>query len=156
MELFARDVMETRFETLTETMTIAEAVERLRGPGTREGRRTFGMMVVDEEGKITGMLSMYDILLFMSPKHIHLWGEMEDIDTTGYLAEACRRAGKVLVGDIMAGDLITVAPGTHLLMLADIMIRKHVRRIPVVEAEKVVGIVYVSEVFMRLSEGISG
>lgn len=155
MEIFARDVMDTRFETLSAAMTIQEAVEMIRGSGERTGRRAFGMMVTGRKGEIAGMLSMYDILLFLSPKHIHLWGEMEDIDTSGFLTEACRRAGTVLVGDIMARDLITVSPGTHLLMIADIMIRKHVRRIPVVEEGRVRGIVYISDVFMRLSDGFS-
>ena len=31
-----------------------------------EGRRLFGMMVLNDDGDLVGMLSMYDILLFIS------------------------------------------------------------------------------------------
>jgi CBS domain-containing protein len=36
------------------------------------------------------------------------------------------------------------------MVIADIMIKKHIRRLPVVAEKTVVGIVYVSEVFHRL------
>lgn len=155
MEIYARDVMETSFQTLTVDLTISDAVTRFREAERKLGRRVFGMMVMGEGGEMAGMLSMTDILLFMAPKHIRLWGEMEDIDTEGYLAEACRRGGKVRVGDIMTKELITVSPDTHLLMVADTMLRKHVRRIPVVAEGKVAGIVYLSGVFTHISGGLA-
>ena len=36
------------------------------------------------------------------------------------------------------------------MVIADIMIKKHIRRLPVVDAQEVVGIVYVSDVFYYL------
>ena len=75
---------------------------------------------------------MYDILLFIRPKHIHIWGMMEDIDIEGLVDNACKKARSILVGDIMTTDVITVKPETHLMMILDIMIKKHVRRIPVI------------------------
>jgi len=110
------------------------------------------MMVIDEQGRLVGMLSMYDILLLLRPKHIHIWGEMIDIDMTGLIDEACRRAKSILVGDIMTTDLITITADTHLQMILDIMIKKHIRRIPVLESGEVVGIVYLSKVFYHLVE----
>jgi len=103
-----------------------------------------------------GMLSMYDILLLIRPKHIHIWGEMQDIDVTGIIDEACRRAKPILVGDIMTTDVVTITPDTHLLMIVDIMIKKHIRRLPVVDNGKVVGIVYLSAVFQRIMEQFIG
>ncbi len=39
------------------------------------------MMVTDAEDRLLGMLSMYDILLLIRPKHIQVWGMMEDVDS---------------------------------------------------------------------------
>jgi CBS domain-containing protein len=58
----------------------------------------------------------------------------------------------ILVGDIMTAEVVTISPDTHLMVIADIMIKKHIRRLPVVDDREVVGIVYVSDVFHHLLE----
>ena len=151
----AREVMETRFFTLRPGNTIARAV-RLFQEASQGGPRVYGLMVTDEAGKLVGMLSMYDIFLLIRPKHTHIWGEMSDLDLDGLLDAACRRVKGVLVGDLMTTDLITVSPETHLMLIIDLMIKKHVRRIPVVEEGRVVGIVYISRVFYHLLDRLAG
>jgi CBS domain-containing protein len=150
MEYTARDVMERNFLTLKPDMTIGQAVEVFRQASAATGQRVFGLMVTSDQGKLIGMLSMYDIFLLLRPKHIHIWGEMHDLDLSGIIDTACNRAGKMLVGDIMTTDLITITPDTNLLHVMDIMIKKHVRRIPVMENGWVIGIVYISKVFYHL------
>jgi CBS domain-containing protein len=153
--LTARDVMDTRFYTLRPEATVAEAVRGFEEAGRETGRAVFGMMVTDAAGNLAGLLSIYDILLLLRPKHIHIWGEMEDLEVSGILEAACGRTKTVLVGDIMTTQVITITPETHLLLIIDIMIKKHVRRLPVLEEGKVVGIVYLSRVFSRLRELLS-
>ena len=156
MSLTARQVMDTRFETLRPEMSISEAVSIFQRTSRERGRTVFGMIVTDEVGTLLGLLSIYDILLLLRPKHIHIWGEMEDLEVSGILEDACRRAKKVLVGDIMTTEVITITPDTHLLLIIDIMIKKHVRRLPVLADGKILGIVYLSGVFDRLLEKLSG
>jgi CBS domain-containing protein len=153
--LTARDVMDTRFYTLRPEATVAEAVRGFEEAGRETGRAVFGMMVTDSAGNLVGLLSIYDILLLLRPKHIHIWGEMEDLEVSGILEAACGRAKTMLVGDIMTTQVITITPDTHLLLIIDIMIKKHVRRLPVLEEGKIVGIVYLSRVFSRLRELLS-
>ena len=148
--------MDTRFETLRPEMSISEAVSIFQRTSRERGRTVFGMIVTDEVGTLLGLLSIYDILLLLRPKHIHIWGEMEDLEVSGILEDACRRAKKVLVGDIMTTEVITITPDTHLLLIIDIMIKKHVRRLPVLADGKILGIVYLSGVFDRLLEKLSG
>jgi CBS domain-containing protein len=153
--LTAREVMDTRFYTLRPEATVAEAVRAFEEAGRETGRAVFGMMVTDSAGNLAGLLSIYDILLLLRPKHIHIWGEMEDLEVSGILEAACGRAETMLVGDIMTTQVITITPETHLLLIIDIMIKKHVRRLPVLEEGKIVGIVYLSRVFSRLRELLS-
>lgn len=152
----ARAVMDTRLFLLKPHMTISEAVARFRQASQETGRQVFGMLVTDDHGRPVGMLSVYDIFLLLRPKHTHIWGEMADLDLTGLLEAACQRARPVLVGDIMTTDLITISPDTHLLLVIDIMIKKHVRRLPVLENGQVVGMVYLSRVFDYLAKKLSG
>jgi CBS domain-containing protein len=149
MDLTAREVMDTTFSTLSPRMTIAEAMRVFQKAGEARHQIVFGM-VVAEAGQLLGMLSMYDIFLLIRPKHIHIWGEIKDVDISGILAEACKWSKSVLVEDIMTTDLITITPETHLLQIIDIMIKKHVRRLPVLENGKMVGMVYMSRVFQHL------
>ena len=152
----ARDVMDTRLHTLRPQMTVAEAVAIMQQASEESGRKVFGMLVVNDEKRLVGMLSVYDIFLLLRPKHTHIWGEMADLELNGLLQAACGRAQPVLVGDIMTTDLITITPDTHLLLIIDIMIKKHVRRLPVLDGGRLVGMVYLSRVFDYLLERLEG
>jgi len=147
MPATAREVMDTSFYTLAPRQTIAQAFTVIKEASAASGQVVFGLMVIDAEGRLVGMLSMYDIFLLIRPKHIHIWGEMSDLEVSGIIDAACQRAKTILVSDVMTTDLITITPDTHVLHIIDIMIKKHVRRLPVLEAGRVIGIVYISRVF---------
>jgi CBS domain-containing protein len=148
--LTARDVMVSTFHTLSPKLSIEEAAKLFKTASELEQRRIFGLIVTDQSGRLIGMMSMYDILLFIRPKHVQVWGMMDDINIAGLMEEICSRAKSVLVEDIMTTDLITVTPDTSVMFILDIMITKHIRRIPVVEDGKVEGIVYISDLFFNL------
>ena len=148
--MIAREIMQTRFHTLSPRDTVAEAVKHFQTAIDDDRKRVFGLMVTDENDHLVGMLSMYDILLFIQPKHVQIWGEMEDIDPTQLYEERLEKVKSILVGDIMTTEVVTITPVTHLMVIADIMIKKHIRRLPVVDGREVVGIVFVSDVFHHL------
>ena len=154
MEITAKDIMATRYFTLRPEDTIIAAVCAFQQATFKIGKRVFGMMVTDGQGNLQGMLSMYDIMLFIRPKHIHIWGEMEDIDTAGLLEQAARKAENILVGDIMTTDLVTVTPSTPLMIILDVMLKKHIRRLPVLEGTRIAGVIYISHVFIALLQGM--
>ena len=147
MKRVARDIMDTGFHTISPQTPISEAVTVFKQASREEGRRIFGMMVLDDDGKLIGMLSMYDILLFMRPKHVHIWGQMDDIDITGIIDQSLDKARSIQVGDIMSQENVTIGPDTHKFLILDIMIKKHIRRLPVVEDGNILGIVYISDLF---------
>lgn len=155
MDVAAKDVMTRRFHTLSPEMDLSDAVGMFKTASREEGRKIFGMMVTDAEGRLAGMLSMYDILLFIQPKHIHLWGAMDDVDIAGLVASSCRQARSILVGDIMTPEVVSATPDTHLLVVLDIMIKKHIRRIPVLENDRIEGILYISDLFYHLVEELA-
>jgi CBS domain-containing protein len=121
-------------------MTVGEAFRVFQKAGEAHQQIVFGMVVTDTAGQ----------LLLIRPKHIHIWGEIKDVDVSGILDAALTQAGSMLVSDIMTTDLITITPEMHLLRIIDIMIKKHVRRLPVLEEGEMVGMVYLSRVFQHL------
>jgi CBS domain-containing protein len=104
----------------------------------------FGMIVIDEQDRLVGMLSMYDILLFVQSRHASVWSELEDLDQTGMFSDLVGRVKYIQVGDLMTPEVVTVEPDTHLMVIVDVMIKRHIRRLPVVSGGDVVGIVYIS------------
>ena len=148
--MFAKDFMDTHFHTLHPQQNIAEAVSAFQHASQSEEKKIFGMMVTDDDDRLVGMLSMYDVLNYVQPKHVAIFGEMEDLDPAEAYRNRLKTIRSILVDDIMTTDVVTVRPDTHLMVIADIMIKKHIRRLPVVQDQTVVGIVYVSDVFYQL------
>ncbi len=151
----ARQIMSTSFHSLQPTTPISQAITLFKEASIKENRRIFGIMVIDEKNQLVGILSMYDILLFVQPKHVHIWGEMSDIDVSGLLDNISHKINNIQVGDIMSTDVITVSADAHLFAILEIMNQKHIRRIPVIEENNVIGIVYISDVFFHLLERLS-
>ena len=148
--MIAGDFMDTRFHTLHPQQSIAEAFAAFQKASAIERKKVFGMMVTDEKERLVGMLSMYDVLNYVQPKHAAIFGEMDDVDPTQAYRNRLNTIQSIRVDDIMTTDVVTVRPDTHLMVIAEIMIKKHIRRLPVVRDQTVVGIVYVSEVFYRI------
>jgi len=155
MKTTAADIMTTQFTTLFPETPVPEAIRLFREAFEQEGRRLFGMIVVDKDRRLTGMLSMYDILLYLQPKHIHVWGAMEDLEIAEVIDAAGKRIKSIQVGDIMTPDVVTIGPDANLMMVLNVMISKHVRRLPVVEDQRIIGIVYISDLFNHFLERIS-
>ncbi len=155
MNFTAADIMTTRFPTLHPETPITDAIQIFRETSRQQGRRLFGMIVTGEDYHLAGMLSMYDILLYLRPKHIHVWGTMEDLDIAGVIESTGNRIKSILVGDIMTPEVVTIGPNANLMMVLDVMIKKHVRRLPVVEDQRIIGVVYISDLFNNLLDRIS-
>jgi CBS domain-containing protein len=148
--MLARDIMDTRFHTLKPHETVAQAVKMFQTAGREEGKKIFGLIVVDDADRLVGMLSMYDILLFIHPKHMKIWGEMADLEPDRLFNDLLGKVKGIQVGDIMTTEVVTIGPETHILSISDLMINKHIRRLPVSENGRIIGMVYMSDVFYHM------
>ncbi|MFO7688708.1 MAG: CBS domain-containing protein, partial [Desulfobacterales bacterium] len=148
--MLARDIMETRFHTLRPDETVAQAVKMFQTAGRVEGKKIFGLIVVGDGERLVGMLSMYDILLFIQPKHMKILGEMADLEADPLFEDLLGRVKDIRLGDIMTTQVVTIGPETHILSISELMINKHIRRLPVSEGGRIVGIVYISDVFYHM------
>ncbi len=154
MNVTAKDIMMTPYATLRPNLYLPEALQLFKEASAVEGELQ-GMMVVDEDGHLVGVLSMYDIFLLFVPKHIQVWGAMEDIDLVALMDRIYKKAKKIRVEDVMTTDPVSITPDTPLMAILDVIIKKHIRRLPVVEDEKVVGLVYAVSVFYHMVDQVS-
>lgn len=148
--MLARDIMDTRFHTLKPHETVAQAVKMFQTASREEGKKIFGLIVVDDTDRLVGMLSMFDILLFIQPKHMKIWGEMADLEPDRLFDDLLGKVKGIHVGDIMTTEVVTIGPETHILSISELMINKHIRRLPVSEDGRIIGMVYMSDVFYHM------
>lgn len=88
-----------------------------------------GMPVVDK-GKLVGMVSQSDILRGLKN------GTMSELS----------------VADVMTTEVITVPPTESAVFVAKIMVEKHINRVPIMDNEKVVGIVTRGDIIKAVAE----
>lgn len=89
-------------------------------------RRIGAVVVVEKDGRIAGILSERDIVKA--------------------IAESGARALDVRVGDLMTHDVVTCAPEDTVDQIMAIMTQRRVRHVPVVENNRLAGIVSIGDV----------
>lgn len=153
MKVTASDLMITPSATLRPDMLLPEAFKVFHQAFAVEGE-VFGIVVVDHDEKLVGVLSMYDVFLLFLPKNIQVWGAMEDIDFQALSEKTCDKVKSIKVEDVMTEDPVAITPETPLVSILDVIVKKHIRRIPVVSDGKMVGLVYAANVFYHLMDQV--
>ena len=118
-------IMSHNTETVTPDTAVSEAARRMRDAGV-------GDVAVVEQERLVGIVTDRDIA-------IRVVAEGKDASTP--VREACSD-----------GELATVAPTSSLEDAARLMRERSVRRLPVVDAGRVVGMVSIGDLAMELDE----
>lgn len=152
MEVTARDIMVTNFETISPEASVLEAVRKIFNSKTRvSGYKTVSLMVVDDIGQLVGTISMFDLMYHLRPPFFNYGPENPDL-TMEELPHYIERFKDLTVERVMSSVVETARPDEHLLSLTDRMVKKKYRRLPVVKDLKLEGVVYFAEVFLHLSK----
>jgi len=117
--LKVKDVMVTNVVTVDVGVSVREAVERMNA-------QEIGSLVVLEKGHYAGILTERDVL-------------------TRVVAKA-RNPAKMHVGDVMSKPLTVANPETSLENAVKLMLEKGVKKLPVVRAKKLVGLITMTDV----------
>jgi CBS domain-containing protein len=132
----ARDIMSQPVVTVTPDTTIAEAAELMIT------RRISGLPVVDETGAVVGLVTEGDLLRRAetgTEKRHSRWAEL--LLGPGRLARDYVHSHGRKVGEIMTTRVHSVGPETELADIVSIMESRHIKRVPVIEDGRLVGIV---------------
>ena len=100
-----------------------------------------GVPVVDDEGKVAGVISEKDIIKAMYPDYT----EFHDDPVRSRNFEETEERYEALmvrkVEDLMSRNVLSITPDAPILKAASLMILKKIRRLPVIDQGKLVGIV---------------
>ncbi|MBN2124103.1 MAG: CBS domain-containing protein [Deltaproteobacteria bacterium] len=150
MELKAKDIMVQDYAAIRPDAPVSEAVRLIFEGRVREtGYKPFGIMVTDEVGRLVGMISMTDVLYHLRPPFMNY--EVDSVTVwDGELEPYLDQFRNLRVEQIMSSPVLSVSPEDHLMVVIDRMVKKGARRLPVLEDDKIQGIVYLSDVFYHL------
>lgn len=100
------------------------------------------LMVVDDDGRYLGVLSEGDILRAVMPDFEGLLESGASLqDAFGIFLDNGRQYGDQPIRRLVIRKSITVSPNDELLKAATVMVTKQIRRLPVVDDERLVGTV---------------
>ena len=147
----AKDLMITVTEYLKPDHTLKDAVNLLKVAQRGEERvGVKGLPVLDEAGKLVGMLSMRDILKAVHPAYMNMM-ELGDFTWDGMLEEMAKKITDKKVFTLMTRDVTTVKEDAPLMDCVDLMVKKNIKRLPVVDKTgKVIGMLYERDVFFAI------
>ncbi len=153
----ARDVMEPITKTLRPTDTLKEAVRTMLVASRKpELRGSKGLLVVDD-GKLIGMVSIKDILRAIMPSYMLQDATLGEFAWPGMLEDMARLASSMSVRHIMSVNLHTVPPEAPLMQCAALILEHNLWRLPVVDPDnRPLGQVYVRDIHYAIVSAIFG
>jgi predicted transcriptional regulator len=151
MTLCAKDIMVTSFDKIDENASIEKAIQMISHGKTREtGHRTVSLMVTDYYGNLVGVITMFDILYHLRPAFLNYGIDGDQLPWRGQLDNFIQDLKGKKVKQIMSTDVMGAALDEHIMVLVDRMIKNKYRRLPVLENNKPIGVVYISDIYYKL------
>jgi len=139
------DIMQRQLITATPAMAIGDAIHLMIA------NRIGGLPVIDEGNAVVGILSETDLL-----RRVELGTETRIPAWQAWLAGPGRDAADYVrthackVGEVMSAPVISVSPDTELAELVALMESRRIRRVPVLQDGRLVGIVTRADLIMAL------
>ncbi|MCB5179788.1 CBS domain-containing protein [Streptomyces antimicrobicus] len=120
-----REIMTERLVTTADQMPVAEAARRMRD-------EDIGDVLVVDDGHVKGVVTDRDLV-------VRVLAEGKEPETT-------------TVGEVCSGDVVTVAPDDDVSKAVELMRSHALRRLPVTENDRLVGIVSLGDLAVERDE----
>lgn len=108
-----------------------------------------GAPVVNKKGKLVGIVSEKDLFYKLFPSQKAFYKDPEYYMDFNRLESDAAAVKKLKAKDFMTKHIITVGPDEHILKACSIFIKNEIRRLPVVEKGKLIGVVTTNDVYRR-------
>lgn len=148
-----KDVMEPLKNWLTPQMSLKQATQVFKATKRAHGLPVNGLIVLDNEMNMVGIVSTKDILRLLIPSHIYLDDRNNQISWDAVRADKAGEFEFSKVESIMTEDVRVIAAEESLFRCADLLLSQQLRRLPVTRSDgKVAGVIYLRDVYNALTE----
>jgi len=146
----AWDIVREDYPVLKEDSSLADAMRELNRVSDSG---CLCALVLDDNGRLKGAVSMWDTVRFMEDNLLHgisLRGFDENRFDQMY-TNACKVAGSTSVKDVMDSSMTVVAPDDPLLSVLEGFVKKGRSYAVVKEGPRVLGVIMIADLFKEIS-----
>ncbi len=131
-----RDFLRRDLSAVERTTSVRQTIKLLDNSGLSS------LPVVDEEGRVVGVISERDLIRALIPGYMDMLRSASFLPSLDQLARRLREIGNHPVEQYMTKDVVSVKPDHSDLHAADLMLRKGLKQVPVVDDQgRLVGMV---------------
>ncbi len=145
--LTVRDLMHRDVITVSPEDTLKDVANKLYR------YKVSGMPVVDEDGRPVGMISERHLIKAALPDFESLIQNLSMSPDTEPFDDLLRREDEIKVKDIMTTRLYTTSEDTPIVEVAALMLFRNIRRIPVVQDGKLIGMILRRDIVSKVIRG---
>jgi CBS domain-containing protein len=149
-ELKVREIMQSDVITAKPDTTVGELADILAQ------NKISGVPVVDDQGRVLGMVSEADIILqdadLHFPYYIQFLESVIYLQSVRKFEERFRKAFGSKVTEVMSEEVVAISPDASVREAATIMADRNINRLPVTEGGKLVGIVTRGDIVRAIAE----
>jgi CBS domain-containing protein len=121
------------------------------------GKGISGLPVV-EEGRLVGIITELDLIVrntrFEPPAFFQILDGRIPLETPGHYRKRLQHMLGTEARDVMTEKVVTIGPEEAVETLAELMVRRRVNPVPVVEGERLVGIVSRSDIVRMMARDL--
>lgn len=112
-------------------------------------------LVVMEEGKVIGVITKTDIFKAILPRYPDIIEDERHMTDLEYIEERVHKLFVMKVSEIMGTPPITVSSDMPIIRAGSLMIIRRVKQVPVIDKDRLVGIVTLTDIINALLKKIS-
>lgn len=154
----------TEYPSIRDNATLRDAFAVLQSAFSGD-KRFRHLLVLDASGQLVGLLGIQDILHGVFPDYLrtgekhHFEGAQPDFPALTLIwqetcATQCKEAAKHPIRDFMGAVPNTVKPDDPITLAAYLMVTHNSSMLPVVDREKIIGAVRMTDVFNEASKAV--
>jgi len=151
MTVYTKDVMVASFDKVHENAPVREAIQLiLKGRVRETGYKSVSLVVVNAYKQLAGLITMYDILYHLRPDFLNSGIDADNFSWDGQLKNCIGLLKDKKVKQVMSRQVDGAMADEHIMVVLDRMIKNKYRRMPVVENNRPIGIIYMSDIYCNI------
>ncbi len=140
-------IMTKEVYTIEPDQTLKECAEVMNK------KRAYGLVVIDN-GKVVGVITKADIFKAILPRYPDIIEDERHMTDLEYIEERAHKLYEVKVKEIMGTPPITVSSNAPVVRAGSQMILRRVKQLPVLDKNKLVGIITLTDIITYLLKKI--
>jgi CBS domain-containing protein len=146
----AGDIMSRDVITVQRTTSVGQIARLMTVHGIS------GLPVVDDDGRVVGVVTELDMIArntrFKMPTFFVILDSIIYLETPQHFQDRLEHVLGTTAEEIMSEPAVTISPGATIEELAELMVDQRINPIPVVENDRLIGIVSRSDIIRLMAE----